>query len=148
MFPLLVKDGPNPAELFQIWLNLPAENKMDAPAFTMFWSDQIPVISSTDSEGNVTEISVITGRLGDVTPPPPPVSSWAARSEGRRRNLASSTQPRASWELPPVTNPDTERVVYVFDGDHLVLDEERVDAGTGALVEASAVDGSSRRRGR
>ena len=36
MFPLLDTQAPNPLELFQIWLNLPARNKMAAPHFTMF----------------------------------------------------------------------------------------------------------------
>ena len=34
MFPLLDRSGPNPCELFQIWLNLPAEDKMVDPYFT------------------------------------------------------------------------------------------------------------------
>ena len=42
MFPLLRADQPNPLELFQIWLNLPAAGKMAAPHFTMFWSEDIP----------------------------------------------------------------------------------------------------------
>ncbi len=31
MFPLLDREGPNPCELFQIWLNLPAADKMVEP---------------------------------------------------------------------------------------------------------------------
>ena len=42
MFPLLDADGPNPLELFQIWLNLPAKRKMVAPHVAMFWSGNVP----------------------------------------------------------------------------------------------------------
>ncbi len=42
MFPLLSPDGPNTVELFQIWMNLPADDKMVDPYFTMLWSEQIP----------------------------------------------------------------------------------------------------------
>ena len=35
MFPLLDRDGPNTAELFQIWINLPAADKMVEPHFTI-----------------------------------------------------------------------------------------------------------------
>src|SRR3979490_1684739 len=42
MFPLLDPNGPNTLELFQIWLNLPAKNKLVEPYFTMFWDKDIP----------------------------------------------------------------------------------------------------------
>jgi redox-sensitive bicupin YhaK (pirin superfamily) len=42
MFPLLDTRRPNPLELFQIWLNLPARSKMADPHFTMFWAGDIP----------------------------------------------------------------------------------------------------------
>ena len=42
MFPLVNAGGPNPAEVFQIWLNLPAKDKLVAPHFTMFWDRTIP----------------------------------------------------------------------------------------------------------
>src|ERR1044071_2876306 len=42
MFPLVDRDRPNPAELFQIWLNLPAADKLADPHFTMFWNEAIP----------------------------------------------------------------------------------------------------------
>src|SRR6478752_1391604 len=42
MFPLLDRKGPNPLELFQIWLNLPSQNKFVSPHFSMLWRDMIP----------------------------------------------------------------------------------------------------------
>ena len=42
MFPLLDAKGPNPVELFQIWLNLPAEDKLVPPHFSMLWDRDIP----------------------------------------------------------------------------------------------------------
>ena len=51
MFPLLRTDAPNPLELFQIWLNLPARSKFAAPHFTMFWSAQLPPHGAVDAAG-------------------------------------------------------------------------------------------------
>jgi len=45
--PLVDRDAPNPVELFQIWLNLPAARKMDDPYFTMIWADDIPRSTSS-----------------------------------------------------------------------------------------------------
>src|ERR1700755_3027084 len=59
MFPLLDQHGPNPTELFQIWLNLPASDKMVEPYFTMLWNEQIPRHVSVDGEGRTTEVTVI-----------------------------------------------------------------------------------------
>jgi len=38
MMPLINRDRPNPLQLFQIWLNLPARSKMTEPAFVMHWA--------------------------------------------------------------------------------------------------------------
>src|SRR5438067_872753 len=51
MFPLLDRHGPNPCELFQIWLNLPATDKMVEPYFTMLWNEDIPRHIATDDQG-------------------------------------------------------------------------------------------------
>jgi len=84
-FPLLSPDGPNTVELFQIWINLPASDKMVPPYFTMLWSEQIPRHTHVDDSGIATEVTVIAGEveLGGVqlTPPAPPPASWASRPE-------------------------------------------------------------------
>lgn len=71
MFPLLDTTGPNPLELFQIWLNLPAAAKMSEPHFTMFWSGDIPRTVSTDAQGHSTEVAVIAGQRQD-----PGLAQW------------------------------------------------------------------------
>jgi hypothetical protein len=61
MFPLLDRHGPNTLELFQIWLNLPAKNKLAAPYFTMFWDKDIPRRRYPG-----VEVTLIAGALDDV----------------------------------------------------------------------------------
>src|SRR3954451_18238700 len=81
MFPLLDRHGPNPCELFQIWLNLPADDKMVDPYFTMLWDHEIPRHNATDGEGRATEVTVIAGALEGLQPPAGPPNSWASRPE-------------------------------------------------------------------
>ncbi|MDR0782070.1 MAG: pirin family protein, partial [Pseudomonadales bacterium] len=61
MFPLLNQSAPNPALLFQIWLNLPARNKMAPPHFAMFWSERLPRLTHTDDAGRHTRLEIIAG---------------------------------------------------------------------------------------
>src|SRR3954468_6971711 len=79
MFPLLDQAKPNPVELFQIWLNLPSQDKLVAPHFVMLWNEDIPVCTFTDEAGRTTEVSVIAGQLDGKRAPAPPPHSWAAR---------------------------------------------------------------------
>ena len=58
MFPLLKRDEPNPVDMFQIWLNLPAAKKMVAPAFTMLWDRQQPRI-----DGDKAQLKLVAGTL-------------------------------------------------------------------------------------
>lgn len=138
MFPLLNRDAPNPTELFQIWLNLPAADKMADPAFTMLWAEDTPVVDVTDAEGRTTSVTVVVGELAGRSAPPAPADSWAARDDTEVAIWHVRLSPGASWDLPATEHADTERVVYVFDGDHVDLDGERLDAGTGALVRSDA----------
>ncbi|MCU1498564.1 MAG: pirin family protein [Acidimicrobiales bacterium] len=134
MFPLLSPDGPNDLHLFQIWLNLPAADKLVDPYFTMLWSEDTPRLESTDEAGRSTEVTVIAGSLGGLTPPTPPPDSWASRPESDLAIWHLSLEPGASFELPPAAGPDTIRTVYVFEGDRLVVGGHALGANTGAVV--------------
>jgi redox-sensitive bicupin YhaK (pirin superfamily) len=121
MFPLLDRTRPNPAELFQIWLNLPAADKMVQPYFTMLWSHQIPRQQFHD--GGAAEVTVMAGALGDVAPPPPPPNSWASRPEAGVAIWTIRLAPGARWTLPAAA-AGLNRALYFFDGDGLTLGGE------------------------
>jgi redox-sensitive bicupin YhaK (pirin superfamily) len=145
MFPLLDRTQGNPLELFQIWLNLPASDKLVDPYFTMFWSDDVPKIVEGD-EGAQAVVTVITGRLGSAEPLAPPPNSWAARDDSEVAIWHIHLEAGASWTLPPSTHADVIRTLYVFDGTTLSIaghdDELPVDTGAVLRVDA-AVEVSS-----
>lgn len=126
MFPLLDRSAGNPLELFQIWLNLPARNKMVAPHFTMFWADAIPRRTFTDADGRSTEVVCIAGRLPaghDVGAPlPPPPDSWASQAEADVAIWTLRMAPGARWTLPAAAGAGTRRQLYFFKGTSLQLD--------------------------
>ncbi len=134
MFPLLDPSSGNPLELFQIWLNLPAADKMADPYFTMLWDGDIPRITSDDG---ATTVTVVAGELGGATPPPPPPDSWASRPEADLAIWVVSMAPGASYELPPAATDATSRVLYVFEGDGVRVGATDVGASTAAVVRAA-----------
>jgi quercetin 2,3-dioxygenase len=117
MFPLVNASGPNPAELFQIWLNLPAKDKLVTPHFTMFWDRTIPRLETP----GVT-VRVIAGSLGGAQPPTPPPSSWASRAESDLGIWTIKLQPGATYVLPPAL-PASNRVLYLFRGEAMIADQ-------------------------
>jgi redox-sensitive bicupin YhaK (pirin superfamily) len=135
MFPLLEPDSPNPVELFQIWLNLPASDKMVDPYFTMLWNEDLPRHVVTDADGRTTEITVIAGELAGLRPPPPPPDSWASRPGSDLAIWHVAAAPAAELTLPPAAGPDTVRVLYVFEGG-VRIGEHEIDASSGVLLRA------------
>ncbi|MCJ0765763.1 pirin family protein [Variovorax terrae] len=129
MFPLLDETRPNPLELFQIWLNLPARHKMVAPHFTMFWSQAIPRLTAQDDQGRETEVACIAGTLaGAGAPLPPPPDSWAAQAEADVAIWTLRMAPGARWTLPPATGKDTRRMLYFFKGRSAAIAGQTVSA--------------------
>ena len=111
MFPLLDAEQPNPLELFQIWLNLPAEDKLVEPHFAMLWDG-----TSRASRADGVEVTVIAGELAGLTPPPPPPHSWASRPDADVAIWHLRFEPGARWTLPKAQGPDTVRTLYLFEG--------------------------------
>ena len=144
MFPLLSTDQPNPLELFQIWLNLPARSKMADPHFTMLWADDIPHRFFDSGDGAVTEVAVIAGRLdaGDVTEPlAPPPDSWAAQADADVAIWTLRMEPGARWKLPPAAHAASRRKLYFFEGASVsvagqpVSDHAAIELRAGSAVE-------------
>ncbi len=125
MFPLLRRDGDNPLELFQIWLNLPRADKFVDPYFAMLWRDSIPARQSRDEAGRTTTVTLVAGRLGDQRPPSPPPSSWAARPDTDVGIWTVRMDPGARWTLPAAA-PGTNRSLYFFRGKSLQLGDRAV----------------------
>lgn len=135
MFPLLDRDGPNTLELFQIWINLPAADKMVDPHFSMAWDHDIPRVVRTDGpDGPAAVVTVVAGTLEGAVPPPPPPHSWAARPEADVAIWHVRLDPGARWTAPAAATPETVRVLYVFEGDGLTVGGTEVGGATGAVL--------------
>ena len=139
MFPLLDAAQPNPLELFQIWLNLPARSKMATPHFTMFWSEDVPRFTATDAEGRTTEVASVAGRIGPVdTLLAPPPDSWAAQPDADLAIWTLKMAPGARWTLPAATGAGTRRMLYFFKGGAVTVDGQPVNAHAAIELRAGA----------
>ena len=137
MFPLLDSTAPNPLELFQIWLNLPAKNKMVAPHFTMLWNERIPRLVHRDAAGRATTVTVVAGALpGADAPLPPPPESWASAPDSDVAIWTLKLEPGARWLLPAARGAQTRRMLYFFAGQQLRLGGTRL--GDHAALEVLA----------
>ncbi len=137
MFPLLDTDKDNPLELFQIWLNLPARNKMVPAHFTMFWSKDIPQLTFTDDAGRTTQVSTVAGQLaGAGQPLPPPPHSWAAQPEADVAIWTLRMAPGARWTLPAAKGQGTRRNLYFFKGNSVVICSQKVAGPSAVEVQA------------
>ena len=147
MFPLLDTAAANPAELFQIWVNLAGADKMAEPHFEMFWDEKIPR-HVVGRDGARAEITVIAGAIADAHAPAPPPKSWASRPDSDVAIWHARMDPGSSWVLPAAQHPDTLRTLYFFAGTSLRVGGVALDPSTGAVlrsseeVELSSADGA------
>jgi redox-sensitive bicupin YhaK (pirin superfamily) len=133
MFPLRDQDGPNTSELFQIWLNLPAVDKMVEPSFTMFWNEDLPRTVLKDVDGHATEVTVVAGSFGDIQPLAPPPASWASREGADLAIWLFGAEPEAEWTLPRAAGRGTVRMLYVFEGS-VTVGDQHLEAPVAAML--------------
>ena len=115
MFPLVQQDQPNPTELFQLWLNLPAEDKLVEPHFAMIWNDTIPRVTREGAS-----FTVVAGLIHDAVPPTPPPRSWAARPDSDVAIWSVELKPGARCALPPAAIT-SNRTLYFFSGSSVSI---------------------------
>lgn len=133
MFPLLNPDQPNPLHLFQIWLNLPAANKMVDPYFSMYWEPDIPTYVD---DQQTTEVTVLAGSLSGVSAPAPPPDSWASNQDHDVQIWHVKMEPNSLWVLPE--GPETSnRVLYFFEGESLTVAGQALETNTAAILECT-----------
>jgi len=126
MFPLLSKEKENPMELFQIWLNLPAKNKMVEPHFKMMWADAIPRITDKDTNGNIAEVEVITGNLADKIASTPPPNSWANDPSNHVAIWNIKLDANGKWMLPK-TEVGINRTLYFYIGEAITIAGQTIE---------------------
>ena len=104
---------------FQLWVNLPAAEKMSHPQYQEVIADDIPII-----EQNGARVRVVAGEFGGVKGP---VTEIAAKP----LYMDVSLEPGAEFTLPIPAGHSA--VAYLFDGKGIFdVDED----GTGDAIEA------------
>ncbi len=89
---------------FQLWVNLPARNKMDPPQYQEFAPESIPVVHVAEG----VDIKVIAGQVGEVRGP-------ITQPATDPLYLDITLEAGAAWQQPL---PDGHNAfAYVFDGD-------------------------------
>ena len=128
-------DGPNPLELFQIWLNLPPQSKMVPAYFGMLWDEEIPTI--TPAPG--VSVDVMAGSIGDSTAPSPPPDSWASREDSHLAIWLIRLEPGA--QLGHASRPaGVNRMLHCFQGDDVQIGSTRFEAKIGVRLDPTSAD--------
>jgi len=120
---------------FQLWLNLPAREKMTAPKYQEFGPERIP----TATPGPGVQVKVIAGRVQDVIGP-------IQQPATDPTYLDLAIEPGASWSEP--LPEDYSAFLYVFEGSvrvgegaaaKTVAAHELAVLGSGVLVRLEGV---------
>lgn len=130
MFPLVNQDKPNPLELFQIWLNLPAKDKFVEPEYKMLWKEQVPIIKYCDETGKNSEIRIISGEYNEVKALKPNTASWANKPDNHVNIFLVKMDPGSKLILPKGSKT-MNRNLYFYQGEDVIyIDNESIQEKT------------------
>lgn len=115
-----------PFEMIQLWVNLPARDKLGAPGYQNLTRDQIPTVALPDSIG---EVRVIAGQFGDSTGP--------AHTHTRMNVL--DVRMRAGHTAVFNAQAGDTALVYLISG-RLQFDSEEMDAAGLAVMSSHHAD--------
>lgn len=127
MFPLVYPDKPNPLELFQIWLNLPAKDKFANPEYKMLWAEDIPEIQSVSSNGKKTTVRIISGSMQGKESLEPSMASWARDRNHHVGIYLIHMESEASFMLPSISET-LNRNLYFYEGDSIEIEDTTISA--------------------
>ena len=134
MFPLLDNTAANELELFQIWINLPSQNKMCEPHFKMFWHENSTIVNEKDEQDNDIKIKVINGQYkqqeGEIAPP----HSWANDKHNYVALWLIELSAHAKWKMPNA-GTQTNRMLYFYEGGDISINDNKVDSGHGLKLD-------------
>lgn len=132
MFPLLHQNKENTVELFQIWLNLPAKNKLASPEFKILWAEKIPKLKPNP----LVDVSLISGSYQGNSYHQAPQKSWAADEDNEVNILLVKMQPKAEFHFASAKNK-TNRTLYFFEGDEISVNNEKIKGHKALMLDPS-----------
>ena len=130
MFPLVNKDKPNRLDLFQIWINLPAKDKMTEPGYEMIWANEVPHVRLDGGD-----VRIVSGRWNQHVAPSAPSASWANDSENEVAVYILNVRAGESVEVP-VASPDANRMMYHIDGGSATIASSELRPSCGMHLRA------------
>ena len=138
MFPLLNDNANNPLRLFQIWVNLPAKDKLTEPQYKMLWSEKIPKKSIPQPNGRFVHLQVILGQYNGLQALDPLPHSWAKDPAHHMGIALVDLDPDTSFTLPAVSTT-LNRFIFFYDGEGTVqLNYETLNKGYFADADGNA----------
>ena len=138
MFPLLNPNGVNTLELFQIWLNLPADKKWVEPEYKMLWNEKIPVVEEKDSKGLLSKTKIISGQYKSYSSLNSPLNSWANDPENELAIWLVKIEAGGSYILPKSIRKGLNRSLYLFQGKGASFDGTNISNYNRVVVKSDS----------